>query len=199
MVTSLFKKCSNVQRKLFSHIIMVNDITELQRIGIRSAKITQEAFRYISSSSRILKDKLAEKFKFLWQFTEQPEPRRRSGFSSSHLTFHLLRPDLSTLTNNLWEREPDPLSSTLQHSNTNRPISRAMAQVVSHRSFTAEALVSPCEICGEKSALGQLFVQVNRFFLSVSSHRGFISCIIWGMKNRPAGGHSLEILHRHEV
>jgi hypothetical protein len=52
----------------------------------------------------------------------------------------------------------------------------AMTQAVSRRPLTAEASVrarvSPCGICGGHVVLGQAFLLVLRFYLSISFHRG---------------------------
>jgi hypothetical protein len=51
-----------------------------------------------------------------------------------------------------------------------------MAQAVSRRPHTSEARVraqfSSCEICGGQNALGQVFIRVFRFPLSISIHLG---------------------------
>jgi hypothetical protein len=53
---------------------------------------------------------------------------------------------------------------------------RALPQAVSRWPFTVNARVrargSPCGICGNREALGQVYVRVLRFLLSVSFHRG---------------------------
>jgi hypothetical protein len=45
----------------------------------------------------------------------------------------------------------------------------------------------------DKFAMGQVFVEVLQISLSISLHHGSpFSYIIWGMNNRPSGGHSSE-------
>jgi hypothetical protein len=62
---------------------------------------------------------------------------------------------------------------------------RYMAQTVSRRPVTEEAWVrtwaNPCSVCGGKIALRHAFLQVLRFFLSISFLRGSSSLyVIWG-------------------
>jgi hypothetical protein len=82
---------------------------------------------------------------------------------------------------------------------------RVMAQTVSLQSLTMEAQVRArvcqCGICGEKVALGQVFLRVLQFSLSIIFHRGSPhSYITWGVNNRPVSGRSSETVspHRHE-
>jgi hypothetical protein len=79
-------------------------------------------------------------------------------------------------------------------------VGRAVAQVFSRRSLTAEsrvqARVNPYGICG-----GQVSLRVLQFSLSVSFHRGSpYSYVIWGMNSKPDGNRSSETVspRRHE-
>jgi hypothetical protein len=76
----------------------------------------------------------------------------------------------------------------------------AMVQAVSHRPQTAEARVLAVHVgfVVDKLELGQVFLQVLQFSLSVSFHCGSpYSYIIWGMNNRPVGG-CIVSHHRHK-
>jgi hypothetical protein len=63
----------------------------------------------------------------------------------------------------------------------------AMAQAVSHRPLTAEAVVrarvNPCGICGHKVALGQVSLRVPRFPLSILFHCRSPNSYHLGMNN----------------
>jgi hypothetical protein len=45
----------------------------------------------------------------------------------------------------------------------------------------------------DKVLLGQVFLRLLQFPLSIPIHHGFYSNIIWGMNNRPVGGSNSEI------
>jgi hypothetical protein len=61
-----------------------------------------------------------------------------------------------------------------------------MAQVVSCWPLTGETGVSACGFVVDKVALGQVFLHVLQFPMSISFHHGSpYSYITWGINNRP--------------
>jgi hypothetical protein len=70
---------------------------------------------------------------------------------------------------------------------------RAVGQAVSRRPVTAEVWFVPGSVrvgfVVDKVALGQVFLRVLRFSLSISFRRGSpYSYIVWGISNRPVSG-----------
>jgi hypothetical protein len=80
------------------------------------------------------------------------------------------------------------LRNSAVHSFSNTGLGRAMAQVVSRRSLTAEARVrarvNPCGICGGQSGTGTGFSPITSVFpCQYHSTVALRTHIIWGMRN----------------